>query len=99
MIIWLASFPRSGNTFFRTLLHALYGQNTYAAHSDPEIGAMDVTAGEEPPAPLEELARREQVYFIKNPSAAVGRQPSNLPLARRARFIRLNGASPDDASL
>jgi hypothetical protein len=65
MIIWLASFPRSGNTFFRTLLHTLYGQNTYAAYNDPEIEAMDVTAGEEPPAPLEELARREQVYFIK----------------------------------
>lgn len=65
MIIWLASFPRSGNTFFRALLHTLYGQNTYADYKDPEIGVMEVTAGEEPPAPIEELARREQVYFIK----------------------------------
>ncbi len=25
VIVWLASFPRSGNTFLRILLHRLYG--------------------------------------------------------------------------
>ncbi|APV48481.1 hypothetical protein BWI17_01530 [Betaproteobacteria bacterium GR16-43] len=29
MIVWVASFPRSGNTFFRILLHRLYGVPTY----------------------------------------------------------------------
>jgi hypothetical protein len=29
VIVWIASFPRSGNTFFRILLHRLYGLPTY----------------------------------------------------------------------
>jgi hypothetical protein len=28
MIVWLASFPRSGNTFLRIVLHRLYGVRT-----------------------------------------------------------------------
>ena len=29
MVIYLASFPRSGNTLFRTVLYSVYGINTY----------------------------------------------------------------------
>ncbi len=69
MIIWLASYPRSGNTFSRTLLHTLYGQKTYAIYNDiyenGEIGAMRVTGQEVRPADVKELARHEQVYFVK----------------------------------
>src|ERR1700736_4487757 len=69
MIVWIASYPRSGNTFFRTLLHSLYGQNTYSVFNDVfengEIGGMGVTAHQRKPAPLEELARHEQIYFVK----------------------------------
>lgn len=32
MIIWLASYPRSGNTFFRILLHRLYALETYSVY-------------------------------------------------------------------
>jgi hypothetical protein len=32
MIIWLASYPRSGNTFFRVLLHRLFGLHTYSVY-------------------------------------------------------------------
>jgi hypothetical protein len=32
MVIWLASYPRSGNTFFRILLHHLYDFETYSVY-------------------------------------------------------------------
>ena len=65
MIVWIASFPRSGNTFCRTLLHSLYDQKTYSIYNDPEIGAMGVTAQEQLPGSFEELARHERLYFVK----------------------------------
>ena len=33
MIAWLASYPRSGNTFFRILLHRVFGLPTYSVYS------------------------------------------------------------------
>jgi len=33
MITWLASYPRSGNTFFRILLHRLLGLQTHSVYS------------------------------------------------------------------
>lgn len=33
-VVWLASFPRSGNTFFRILLKELSGIETYSIHDD-----------------------------------------------------------------
>src|SRR5262249_54086695 len=39
LMMWLASFPRSGNTFFRIILHEVYGIETaeYALHSRPYL--------------------------------------------------------------
>ena len=34
MILWLASYPRSGNTFLRTLLFKCFGQATYSKYND-----------------------------------------------------------------
>jgi glycosyltransferase involved in cell wall biosynthesis len=34
-MIWLASFPRSGNTFFRNVLHEVYGLTSSTYHHDP----------------------------------------------------------------
>lgn len=31
MIVWIASYSRSGNTFFRVVMHQLYGINSYVA--------------------------------------------------------------------
>ena len=33
MVIWLASYPRSGNTFVRVLLHSLFGFETHSSYS------------------------------------------------------------------
>ena len=38
MIIWLSSYPRSGNTFLRTLLKNCLGQDTYSIYNDNDIG-------------------------------------------------------------
>ncbi len=34
-MIWLASFPRSGNTFFRNILYEVYGLESATFHRDP----------------------------------------------------------------
>jgi len=35
-MIWLASFPRSGNTFFRNILFEVYGLESSTFHDDPD---------------------------------------------------------------
>lgn len=52
--MWLASFPRSGNTFFRILLKELSGLETYSIYDDPQterIGLAD-TVGHRPLASM-----------------------------------------------
>ncbi|MEU5154474.1 sulfotransferase domain-containing protein [Glycomyces sp. NPDC021274] len=68
MIVWLASFPRSGNTFFRIALHRLYRVPTYvvydvdgvAAQIGPEL--MDARAR---PCTFDEMRASDEVYFVK----------------------------------
>lgn len=38
MIIWLSSYPRSGNTFLRTLLKGCCDYDTYSIYNDYDIG-------------------------------------------------------------
>lgn len=40
-MIWLASFPRSGNTFFRNVLYYVYGIESSAHHLDPKLPLDD----------------------------------------------------------
>jgi hypothetical protein len=42
VIVWLASFPRSGNTFLRIVLHELYGLPTYSIYDDDDPVAQRV---------------------------------------------------------
>lgn len=42
MIVWLPSYPRSGNTLFRLVLHQTFGQNTYSVYNDPKLYATRV---------------------------------------------------------
>ncbi len=44
MIVWLASYPRSGNTFFRVILNSAFGIKTYSLYDDlGDIGADEAT--------------------------------------------------------
>lgn len=42
MIVWLAAYPRSGNTFLRVVLHRLYGVPTYSVYEDDDPVAQRV---------------------------------------------------------
>lgn len=39
MIVWLSSYPRSGNTFARTLIRSCLGHDTYSIYNDADIGS------------------------------------------------------------
>lgn len=72
MIIWIASFPRSGNTFLRVLLNSVFELHTFSLYNDEkDIGNDDTTTnvvGHEnlPQAFDFESARNDQkIYLIK----------------------------------
>lgn len=68
MIVWLASFPRSGNTFFRMLLFYKYGIPTTSIYNEPdlvEIGATEAVGHYSLPKPIPELANENKMYIIK----------------------------------
>jgi hypothetical protein len=71
MIIWLASYPRSGNTFFRVLLKHYYGLRTYTVYEDHQItddwmvALRDVAGYTEKSRPLSEMAKAPETYFVK----------------------------------
>lgn len=45
MIVWLASYPRSGNTFFRVILNSIFDIKTYSIYDDRgDIGADEKTS-------------------------------------------------------
>lgn len=68
MIIWIASYPRSGNTYYRMLLSRIYGLKTYSVYNDPvfyDLGASQAVGHEQLPAPIEELSADQAFYFVK----------------------------------
>ncbi len=72
MIIWLASYPRSGNTFIRTILNHVFKIKTYSIYNDKlDIGAdnatSDIVGHIELPENFDfDSARKSDVlYFIK----------------------------------
>ncbi|MEO1132290.1 MAG: sulfotransferase domain-containing protein [Cyanobacteria bacterium J06639_1] len=88
MIVWLASYPRSGNTFFRMLLHYKCGVNTYSVYADPDItgmGAADAVGHETLPAPIEELAQRDELYFVKTHERPADDDYPSIQLIRDGR--------------
>lgn len=69
MIVWLASYPRSGNTFLRVVLHYLYGVPTYSIYDDNDPVAQRVGPGlvGYRPKPEDRSLMRDgaDVYFVK----------------------------------
>jgi hypothetical protein len=69
VIVWLASYPRSGNTFLRIVLHRLYGVPTYSIYQDDDPVAQRVgpaLVGYRP-KPVERAVMEDstEVYFTK----------------------------------
>ena len=69
VILWLASYPRSGNTFVRVLLKHLYGVRTYSMYDDPlfaEHRQVADAVGHAPrPLSMDEMASSAETYFVK----------------------------------
>lgn len=69
MIVWLASFPRSGNTFLRILLQEFYGiSSNDIYHMYDHSKSVDVAPGLEinlKSMSIEEMGKSETFYFLK----------------------------------
>jgi len=68
MIVWLASFPRSGNTFLRILLHRLYGITTSVVYDVDGVARRvgEALVGyEDRPGNYEAMRHSEALHFIK----------------------------------
>ncbi len=68
MIIWLASYPRSGNTFFRMVLNHRYNLPTLSIYEDSRVG-LDGIAGivghVDVSGRLDQIADADQPYLVK----------------------------------
>ncbi|WP_370337097.1 sulfotransferase domain-containing protein [Parvularcula marina] len=76
MIVWLSSYPRSGNTFTRTLIKRCLGYDTYSIYNDSDIGGdaalTDLTGHKQLSSTfgqsdfdLSEMRASEELYFLK----------------------------------
>ena len=69
MVIWLASYPRSGNTLVRLVLAQVYGYDTYSLYNDPELRKMGMAEILHQKEFLrEDIAKYEKAakpYFVK----------------------------------
>jgi len=72
MIVWLASYPRSGNTFFRVILNSVFDIKTYSIYDDKgDIGADEKTSkvvGHEflpENFDIQKARDEEKTYYIK----------------------------------
>ena len=68
MIVWIASFPRSGNTFLRILLNRLYGVRSsviYDVDGVAERLGRDLVGFEERADTFEARRASSEIHFIK----------------------------------
>lgn len=68
MIVWLSSFPRSGNTFFRIALHRLYRVPTYVVYDVDGVAAQigtELMDARDRPGTFDEMRASPEVYFVK----------------------------------
>ncbi|BEL13021.1 hypothetical protein Q0Z83_112120 [Actinoplanes sichuanensis] len=68
MLVWVASFPRSGNTFLRIILHRLYGVRTSTVYDVDGVAARlgsDLIGFTERPGELTDLRASDEPHFIK----------------------------------
>lgn len=72
MITWIASYPRSGNTFLRIILNKCFGVNTYSIYNDlndigKDISTSDIVGHKMLPDDfsIEKARQSKKEYFIK----------------------------------
>ena len=68
MIVWLASFPRSGNTFLRILLYRLYGVRSSTVYDVDGVAQRlgeSLVGYEDRPASYAAMRASDAVHFVK----------------------------------
>lgn len=68
MIVWVASYPRSGNTFFRIALNRLYGVPTYVVYDTDGVAERlgpELMGFRERPTELRRMRAASEPYFVK----------------------------------
>jgi hypothetical protein len=82
MIVWLASFPRSGNTMFRMLLQELYGVRSHSVYDEspaavPDPDTLLGVAGSMRLAGLPQgLADDDGIHFVKTHEGPTDSSPA-----------------------
>jgi hypothetical protein len=68
VIVWVSSFPRSGNTFLRIVLKHLYGVRTSVVYDVDGVAqrlGADMVGFTERPATTEVMRASDEVHFVK----------------------------------
>lgn len=66
MIIWLASYPRSGNTLARTILYREFGIRTTTAYDDTTLGPIDQAIGHlQRQGSVDEMRSKAETFIVK----------------------------------
>lgn len=80
MIVWLASYPRSGNTYFRILLNHLYGIKTptaYVGHDGTAFAVGKELVGHVADEwTIEEMAAKSETLIVKTHRRAEDNYPA-----------------------
>ncbi len=97
MIIWLASYPRSGNTFLRVILNSIFNIKSYSIYDDlKDIAANEKTSdavGHEllPQGfDIEKARESKEVYFIKTHDKPLNNTDKAIYLVRDGRETMLS---------
>jgi hypothetical protein len=68
VIVWLASFPRSGNTFLRIILYRYFGNRSSVVYDVDGVAAQlgpEFVGFEDRPASFDEMRQTDEFHFIK----------------------------------
>src|SRR6185437_8501010 len=85
MVTWLASYPRSGNTFYRVLLHRLFGFETNSMYSiagdaermtDDVLRLMQWIGQPETDREISDLCRDTSKHFLKTHDLPTDKSPA-----------------------
>ncbi len=89
MIVWLASYPRSGNTFLRAVLHAVYGVPTYSVYNDDDPVAQrvgpELVGYRRKPSDRASMASSSELFFLKTHKRCKGDGYPAICLVRDGR--------------